>query len=201
MNRIIRTLALVGLSLLLVPASALAGSLYVPAPAPAGPGHPLQLGPDHRASQIGDLVYVVYDFSVSSNSSNIVNNSKTASLGYPGATGNLALAFLRIPTSIGGSSQVQSQTQHTGQNSFVSAMMATVTNVLPSGVLQIEGNQGLTVNGNAQVLHVIGYVRPEDIDSTDQVLSSRIADVQATFSGNFQEGHKGLLRKILDFLF
>ena len=201
MSRIARSLTLLAICLLLGAGRAIAGSLYVPAPAAAGPGHPLTLGPDHRAGQIGDLVYVVYDFSVASNSSNIVNNSKSASLGYPGATGNLALSLLRIPTSIGGSTQVQSQEQHTGSNTFASAMMATVTNVLPSGVLQIEGNQGLTVNGNAQVLHVIGYVRPEDIDATDQVLSSRIADVQATFTGDFQQGHKGLIRHILDFLF
>lgn len=201
MNRFTQIVALVGLCLLMASGTAAAGSLYVPAPAPAGPGHPLTLGPDHRAGQIGDLVYVVYDFSVVSNSSNIAQSSKSASLGYPGATGNLALSLLRIPTSIGGQTQVQSQEQHTGTNSFASAMMATVTNVLPSGVLQIEGNQGLTVNGNAQVLHIIGYVRPEDIDPTDEVLSSRIADVQATFTGNFQQGHKGLIRHLLDFLF
>jgi flagellar basal body L-ring protein FlgH len=44
-------------------------------------------------------------------------------------------------------------------------------------------------------------VRPEDIDSTDSVLSTRVANVEAKFDGNFQEKHKGLIQKILDFIF
>ena len=57
------------------------------------------------------------------------------------------------------------------------------------------------MNGQRQTLHITGLVRTEDIDSTDSVLSTRVANVQASFTGNFQEKHKGLLQKILDFLF
>lgn len=188
-------------ALAFAPAMACADTLYQAAPPAAGPGHPLRLGPDHRAGQIGDLVYVVYDFSVTSASTNISQTSKQGGMSFAGGTGNLALGFLRIPTGIGGQSSSQDNRQHTGSNTFVSAMMATVTNVLPSGVLQIEGDQGLTVNGSAQKLHIVGYIRPEDVDGTDQILSSHVANVQATFSGDFQEGHKGLVRKLLDFLF
>jgi flagellar L-ring protein precursor FlgH len=80
-------------------------------------------------------------------------------------------------------------------------MEAQVTDILPSGALRLAGDQLLSVNGQKQTLHVTGIVRPEDIDSTDTVLSSRVANVQAEFSGNFQEKHKGLVQKILDFLF
>ena len=48
--------------LALAPVMASADSLYQAAPPPAGPGHPLRLGPDHRAQQIGDLVYIRFDF-------------------------------------------------------------------------------------------------------------------------------------------
>lgn len=188
-------------ALVLMPAFAQADTLYSAGPPPVGPGHPLRLGPDHRAGQIGDLVYVVYDFSVTTASTNVATVSKDGSIGFNGGTGNLALGFLRIPTAIGGNTAANDSRTHTGSNSFVSAMMAQVTNVLPSGVLQIEGDQGLTVNGSVQKLHIVGYIRPEDVDGSDEVLSSHVANVQATFSGDFQEGHKGLVRKILDFLF
>ena len=79
-------------------------------------------------------------------------------------------------------------------------MMATVTDVLPSGALALAGDQGVVVNGRRQTLHITGYIRPEDLDQTDAVLSSRVANVQATFYGDNQK-HKGIIQQILNFLF
>lgn len=189
------------LALALLPAAAFADTLYVAQPPGAGPGHPLHLGPDHRASQIGDLVHVQFNFTVNSASSDVTNNSKQFSVGTPGGSGNFALGFLRIPTSLGGQSGTQSSKTENGATSFLSDMMATVVGVLPSGALEIAGDQQMLVNGQSQSLHITGLVRPEDIDSSDTVLSSRVADVQGSFSGNFQEKSIGLLRKILGFLF
>ena len=193
--------AAVALALALVPGAAFADTLYVAPPPGAGPGHPLRLGPDHRAAQIGDLLHVQFNFSVNSASSDVVNNSKQFSLGAPGGTGNLALGFLRIPTSIGGQTGTQSSKTENGTTSFLSDMMATVVGVLPSGALEITGDQQMVVNGQNQTLHITGFVRPEDIDATDTVLSSRIADVQGSFSGNFQEKNVGIIRRILGWLF
>ena len=186
---------------LVAPAIASADSLYVAGPPPAAPGHPLHLTSDHRAQQIGDLVAVQFNFAVNSTSTNVTTNTKNYNIGLGAGTGNAALSFLRFPTSLGGGTGSSSSAQKTGTNTFTSAMMATVTDVLPSGVMKIEGDQELIINGKNQDLHVVGYVRPEDIDQTDSVLSTRIANVQATFTGDFQEKNKGLLRRILDVLF
>lgn len=189
------------LVLALLPATAYADTLYVPQPPGAGPGHPLRLGPDHRASQIGDLVHVQFNFSVNSASSDVTNNSKQFNVGTPGGTGNFSLGFLRIPTSLGGQSGTQSSKTENGATSFLSDMMVTVVGVLPSGALEIAGDQQMVVNGQSQTLHITGLVRPEDIDSTDTVLSSRVADVEGSFNGDFQEKSIGLIRRILGFLF
>ncbi len=188
------------LALAFVPGAAAADTLYSAPPAGAAAGHPLRLGPDHRASQIGDLVSVQFNFSVTSQSSDVVNNTKGYNIGLGAGGGNAALGFLRFPTSLGGTTGLQSAHTKNGSNAFIAAMMAQVVGVLPSGALQIVGDQHLLVNGNDQVLHVSGLVRPEDIDTTDTVLSTRIADVQASFNGNFQD-NKGLIRRILDVLF
>jgi flagellar L-ring protein precursor FlgH len=131
----------------------------------------------------------------------VVNDSKQFNVGTPGGSGNLALGFLRIPTSLGGQSGTQSSKTENGNTQFLSDMMATVIGVLPSGALEISGDQNMVVNGQNQTLHITGYVRPEDIDSSDTVLSSRVADVSGSFSGNFQEKNVGLLRHILGWLF
>jgi flagellar L-ring protein precursor FlgH len=192
-------------ALSLLPATAMADTLYVAQPPAAAPGHPLRLGPDHRASQVGDLIHVQFNFAVQSFSSDVSNNSKQFSVGSSAGNGSSSgpsiLGFIRIPTSLGGQTGTQSSKTENGQTTFASDMEATVIGVLPSGALEITGDQKMTINGQDQVLHVTGYVRPEDIDSTDTVLSSRIANVQGAFRGNFQEKNVGLLRRILGWLF
>ena len=59
----------------------------------------------------------------------------------------------------------------------------------------------MIVNGQHQTIHIVGTVRPEDIDTTDTVLSSRVANLSASFNGNFAEKNQGLLTRILNFLF
>jgi flagellar L-ring protein precursor FlgH len=196
------------LSLVLLPASAMADTLYVAAPPPVGPGHPLRLGPDHRAAQVGDLLHIQFNFAVNSNSSDVATSAKNMSIGASNGSGGTTSSGIRIlgglvsiPTSIGGNTGTQSTHTETGTISFVSDMMATVINVLPSGALQIAGDQQMVINGQNQTLHITGFVRPEDIDTTDTVLSSRIADVQGDFEGNFQEKRVGLIRRILNWLF
>lgn len=198
---------LLALGLFVFPAAATADTLYVAAPPPVGAGHPLRLGPDHRASQPGDLLHIAFNFAVQSNSSDVSTSQKQfnagASNGAAGTTSGIRLlgGLVNIPTSLGGGTGTQSTKTENGTTSFVSDMMATVTGVLPSGVLQIAGDQRMDVNGQVQTLHITGFVRPEDIDSSDTVLSSRVADVQGSFSGNFQEKRVGLIRHILNWLF
>lgn len=184
----------------LIPMAAAADTLYVAAPPPAAPGHPLQLGADHRAAQVGDLVYVQFDFADSNQHTNNYNSAKSFGINENSGVGNFAVSLLRNASGIGGSSNTQTTQAATGQDSFVSTLMAQVTDVLPSGTLAIAGDQALMINGRAQTLHITGFVRPEDIDNTDAVLSSRVADVQATFKGDSQK-NKGLLARILSWLF
>lgn len=195
-----KRVALVLSFMLCAPAFASADSLYVAGPPPAAPGHPLRLGPDHRAQQVGDLVGVQFDFSVSNGSSQTVQNTKGYNVALAGATGNAALSFLRFPTGLGGTTGTQSANSNTGTNTFKTAMMAQVTNVLPSGALEIAGDQNLLINGQKEILHMTGTIRPEDIDQTDTVLSSRVANLDGRFDGNFKD-NRGLLRRILDWLF
>lgn len=182
-----------------VPAAA--DTLYVAAPPPAAPGHPMHLGADHRAQQVGDLVQIQFNFNVAANQSDVsAANNAYALTGAPG-TGLLNLALLRLGAGI--SSSRQSSINRTGAqaSSFISAMTATVTNVLPSGALTVAGDQQLVVNGQAQTLHVTGTLRVEDIDNTDTVLSTRLANVNAVFVGNNTEKTRGFLKRIVDFLF
>ncbi len=183
-------------------APAVADTLYQAAPPPAAPGHPLRLGPDHRATQVGDLVQVIFNFSVTSASQNAsnVNNSYQANGG--GGSGIFNLPLVRLTSGVNAARQSSQNRSDVGSNSFITSMEAQVTDVLPSGALRIAGDQGLIIDGQKQTLHVTGLVRPEDIDGTDTVLSTRVANVRAEFAGKYTDSrHPGILSKIVHWLF
>lgn len=184
----------------LAPLGAAADTLYQAAPPPTGPGHPLRLGPDHRAQQIGDLVYVQFDFNDANSHTNNYNSQKQFSVGPSAGVGSTFNPGFLVHLAASDSSGTSTTQSATGADSFVSTMMATVTNVLPSGALEISGNQGVVINGRTQTLHITGTIRPEDISSDDAILASRVANVHADFQGNNQK-NKGLLARILGWLF
>ncbi len=195
-----RKTAIVMAALLLAPLAASADTLYQAAPPPAGPGHPLRLGPDHRAQQIGDLVYVQFDFNDSSAHTNNYASSKQFNMSGGPGTGLFNVLLLHNTNSLTGQSATSTAQSANGADSFISTMMATVTNVLPSGALEIQGDQGISINGRQQTLHISGTIRPEDIDNSDAILSSRVANAHAEFKGDDQK-NKGLLSRILSWLF
>ena len=183
-------------------APAAADSLYQPGPPPSAPGHPLRLGADHRAQQVGDLVQVSFNFSVSTASQNAtnVNNSYAANGGA--GTGIFNLPLVRLTSGLNAARQSSTNYSDVGSNSFVTSMEAQVTEILPSGALRIAGDQALIVDGQKQTLHVTGVIRPEDIDNTDTVLSTQVADVHANFDGKYSDArHPGILSKIVHWLF
>jgi flagellar L-ring protein FlgH len=194
-----RAIALMAI-LSLAPVAATADTLYQAAPAPAGPGHPLSLTADPRARQIGDLVYVLFDFNDANSHTNNSASNKQFNLAYAGGSGNFNIGLIKNASTLGGQATSSVAQSASGADSFVSTMMTTVTDVLPSGAMVISGDQDVNVNGRKQTLHITGTIRPQDITQSDQILASRVANVHAEFKGNDVKD-KGLLSRILSWLF
>ena len=53
----------------------------------------------------------------------------------------------------------------------------------PNGNLWVEGDKVISVNKEDQHLSVKGWVRPEDVDAQNQVLSTRIAGARLDYYG------------------
>jgi flagellar L-ring protein precursor FlgH len=194
--------SLIVAAVLALAAPAAADTLYVAGPPAAAPGHPMHLGADHRASQVGDLVHIVFNFNGSANNSDAATTANTYTNTIAGGTGLFNLPILRLPGSLGAGSTTNLAKTQTIVQTFTSSMTAVVTNVLPSGAMQVAGDQKLTINGVPQALHVTGTIRGEDIDNTDSVLSSLVANIDAKFSGiDTQEKNRGILQKIIGFFF
>jgi flagellar L-ring protein precursor FlgH len=76
-----------------------------------------------------------------------------------------------------GEGQTNRQTQLTARISAV------VAEVLPSGLLRIEGEKIISVNNEEQVLVISGLVRSRDISSDNEVLSTKIAQIRIDYYG------------------
>ena len=81
-------------------------------------------------------------------------------------------------------SQYRGQGATVRKGSLKGTISAMVQEVLPSGVLRIEGKKIISVNNEEQVMVISGLVRVRDIDSLNSVKSSQIANMRIDYFGN-----------------
>ena len=61
---------------------------------------------------------------------------------------------------------------------------AMVVEILPSGVLRVEGQKIISVNNEEQIMVISGIVRTRDITSDNEIDSSRIANMRIDYYGS-----------------
>lgn len=66
---------------------------------------------------------------------------------------------------------------------FTTTIACIVTEVTPSGLLRLQGERHLTINEERQVIHLEGYVRPEDVQLDNTVSSSLVANADIRYGG------------------
>ena len=180
------------------------GSLYSAAESP-------DLYADNRARRVGDIVLI-----------NVVENSKSKSKADTTAdreTENslgIAALFGRSSVGIGGikgkvgpdpmlsASSVSglSASGETKRENYVTATIAArVLNVLPGGVLQLQGAREIRVNDETQYMVVSGLVRSQDVASDNSIESTQLADSRIEYYGKgvlADKQKQGWLTRLLD---
>lgn len=68
-------------------------------------------------------------------------------------------------------------------NSLTGSISVTVSEVLPNGVLRIQGEKWLRLNQGDEYVRVTGLVRPQDIGTDNTIPSSKIADARIAYGG------------------
>lgn len=63
---------------------------------------------------------------------------------------------------------------------------ATVTEVLPNGVLFLSGSQEVRVNFEMRELLITGFVRPADISRQNEITYDKIASARISYGGRGQ---------------
>lgn len=151
---------------------------------------------DRRAIKRGDIMTVVIEIDEEAQISNSTTRSRSGSenLGIPQLFGipqrvNRTIsdgASLDNAVSIDSSSQSRGDGSVRRSEELTLRIAATVLDVLPNGILSIEGIQEVRVNFEMRELYVSGYVRPEDISRKNEITYDKIASAKISYGGRGQ---------------
>jgi flagellar L-ring protein precursor FlgH len=152
-----------------------------------GPGARLaDLGRDLRASQVNDVVTILVTENINAVASGAstterassANASVTSLAGKKSISGALAnLAGMSGDQKLNGTG-VTSRTA-----TLTATLTARVVQVLPGGLLLIQGDKSIQVNSEQQVITVRGIVRTPDISTANTIPSTMVADLEIRLNG------------------
>jgi flagellar L-ring protein FlgH len=141
---------------------------------------------DRRAVARGDILTVVIEIDDSAQITNQTDRQRSgeeelgiqALFGLEGDSTNLDPAVALGSTStFSGDGSVRRNEQ------LELRIAATVVDMLPNGVLAIQGSQEVRVNNELRELLVSGYVRAEDITRQNEITYDKIASARISYGG------------------
>ncbi|MGE4318871.1 MAG: flagellar basal body L-ring protein FlgH [Deferribacterales bacterium] len=151
---------------------------------------------DYKGRHIGDILTVNIVESTTASNSNSTNTNKSAAnsstlTSLLGMGTNLGVSnFLGTGNPLSLDNDLSSSSSFTGSgtkskaDTITGTIAARVTQVLPSGNLVIEGHREIIVDNEKQTITLSGIVRQKDIDASNTVNSTSIADAKIAYSGS-----------------
>ncbi len=144
---------------------------------------------DRRASRVGDIVVVQiveeHRGSKSANTSTDRQSSLESSAG--GSLFGMDHILHKISETLGisveNSSEFEGEGSTSRQDSLTGTIAARVVEVFPNGDLRIKGKRQVIVNSEKQTMTIGGIVRRIDLDTSNTVLSSAVADAEISYTG------------------
>ncbi|CUK12690.1 Basal body L-ring protein [Shimia thalassica] len=151
---------------------------------------------DRRAMRRGDILTVVIELDEEAEISNATSRSRSNSeeMAVPQMLGIPQRLDEELPdgASMSNAVELESQSKSGGDGSVSRSeqltlrVAATIVDVLPNGVLSIQGSQELRVNFEIRELLVSGYVRSEDISRQNEITYDKIASARVSYGGRGQ---------------
>ena len=141
---------------------------------------------DSRAFKVGDIMTVNIRVNDKASFDNKTDRSRTNKSGI-----NFGLSGATASSSVDASGDLTfgSSTNTKGDGSTERSeklnllVAAVVTGVIENGNLLISGSQEVRVNHELRILNVAGIVRPQDVDSNNQISYEKIAEARISYGG------------------
>jgi flagellar L-ring protein precursor FlgH len=171
----------------------------------------INLYSDVKARSVGDIVTIniVESSSASKNAETKTERESGLSANWTGLFELIAKGLKIHKTPIGASHQIDFSNQFDGKgettrtSSMTAYITARVVHVLPNGNLVIRGTRQIQVNNENQYISIQGIIRPEDISSSNVILSTFVAEAVIELNGYGVISDKqspGWLARIVDWV-
>jgi flagellar L-ring protein precursor FlgH len=149
-------------------------------------GRLVRLGTDAKAVRLHDVVSIVVSEALVAETDGGVKNSRASN-----ANSGLTSLFGLLKTSnalqnlvgMNASSGLAAGGQSTTNSSLTTTFGGEVVDVLPNGMLVVQATRQLTFSQQTQLIKLRGLVRPEDVSSQNQVLSTAMTDLELEVTG------------------
>jgi flagellar L-ring protein precursor FlgH len=145
------------------------------------PNAPWSLSSDSRAFRPGDVLTVMLQEVTQASKSADTRFTKESSVAISPLT--LGTHTLRSNAAISAERDFGGGGATTQQNRLQGAITVVVIEVLPNGLLRVEGEKSLYLNQGEEFIRLSGYVRAGDIDSDNRVSSQRVANARISYAG------------------
>ncbi len=136
-----------------------------------------------RARRVGDplTILLVEKTAASKSAGTKLDSSGGFSLAPP-KTGALSL-FNESDASVSGKRNFNGTGTADQANALSGEISVTVAAVYPNGTMLVQGQKRVTLNRGDEFVQIKGIVRTADIDASNRVLSTRVADARIAYTG------------------
>ncbi len=151
-------------------------------------GYDMRLFEDHSAKRIGDILMVILDENTKAKKKADLDTEKDNSISVtaPNIMGiDPSLLFgSDISSTLASKHEFAGEGEANQSNSLTGSISVTVVDVLPNGILRIRGEKRVTLNDGNEYIRLSGLVRPIDIDASNTISSSKVADATIMYTGD-----------------
>lgn len=141
---------------------------------------------DTKPHAVGEIVTILLDENNSASKSSSSDVSKTnASSMDPLQLGGkeMELRGYKFSYDLQNSNAFNGAANANQTNTLKGEISVIVTRVMPNGNLEIRGEKWMKLNTGEEYIRLSGLIRPEDINSNNQISSTRVADARIQYSG------------------
>lgn len=159
---------------------------------------------DRRDFVVGDIITIVVDESTQAagraQKSDESGRSSGGSLSadIPASLFSSPFDALGFGTSVERSSRETENVQRHGRLSTVVSVR--IAEIDDAGILKVQGEREIEVDGAKQKIVFTGYVRPEDVHANNSVSSNRVANATISYEGRDALVRPGFISRLLGWL-
>ncbi len=151
-------------------------------------GRSVRLFEDNKAFRVGDILSVTLFESTTAKKAAATNTSKQDDLSS-NVTGSILGTSPTfnganlLANSLTGNRSFAGSGDSSQSNSLRGEIAVTITRIFPNGNLEIRGEKLIGLTQGSEYIRLSGYVRPQDVSSSNVIMSNKIANSRIYYGG------------------